>query len=260
MLFASDASLSKIESGGSMKNKNRDTVSNTGFLDRILPKSDIKSIDRLLEIISAALMALATICSAWGAYQATTWSGVQTFRLNEANISRAHELRYWSDHSQFLTFDSMMLMEYLSATSQGNQKFADLIYSRFRPEVKDVFKAWLSTNPLNNPDAPYSPFIMKTYRSSLNDKAIYFQNLADEKIREAGNANRNGDNYVLLTVLFASVLFFAGIASKFQSRRVRAGMLLFGIVVFVATAIVLATYPVTWSGVSVTPITYNLVR
>lgn len=238
-----------------MKDKTESKNPKMVFWNRVLPRSEVKSIDRILEIVAATLMAFSTICSAWSAYQATTWGGVQTFRLNEANASRAQEVRYWNDHSQFLAFDSAMLLEYLSAVSQGNQKFAALVRSRFRPDVRDVFQLWLSMDPLTNPDAPYSPFVMEEYDPSLKSKAIHFQNLANEKTAEASAANRNGDNYVLLTVLFASVLFFAGIASKFQSRRVRAAMLLFGMLVFLVTALVLITYPVAWSGVSLKPVT-----
>lgn len=73
---------------------NKKQGSFSSFLDRLIPRADVKKTDRVLEIIAAALMALATVCSAWSAYQATTWNGVQTFRLNEANAGRVLANRY----------------------------------------------------------------------------------------------------------------------------------------------------------------------
>ena len=48
--------------------------------------------DRLVEVISAAVLALATIASAWSAYQATRWGGVQAAAFAEAGALRAEQL------------------------------------------------------------------------------------------------------------------------------------------------------------------------
>lgn len=149
----------------------------------------------------------------------------------------------------------MMLIEYLSAESTGNEKLARVLKTRFRPDVQKAINSWLATKPFENPDAPRSPFVMKEYSTQLKEKAAAYEDLVEQKIKEASDANRNGDNYILLTVLFASVLFFAGICVKFQSRRVKAAMLIFGVIMFMITALVLISYPVTWSGVAPAPIT-----
>ncbi|HPQ81233.1 MAG TPA: hypothetical protein PLZ86_05860 [bacterium] len=241
-----------MESTGSRRKKGKGGFSQ--MLDRLLPKVEMGRTDRLLEIVAAALMALATMGSAWSAYQATTWSGVQTFRLNEANAARALATRYWNEDTQFVAFDATMLIDYLSAETSGNRHLADLLRQRFRPDFHDAVEAWLALDPFNNPVAPRSPFVMDEYKSTLKDKALGYEKLASQKTLEGSKANRIGDNYVLLTVLFASVLFFAGICVKFKSRRVKAVMLFIGLIAFASTAIVLTTFPVTGSGVSVAKI------
>lgn len=62
--------------------------------------------------------------------------------------------------------------------------------------------------------------------------------------RVARAANQRGDNYVLATVLFASVLFFAGISSKFDRNRERTALLVMGAVLLLVGIGVLATFPV----------------
>ena len=51
-------------------------------------------------------------------------------------------------------------------------------------------------------------------------------------------ANQISDNFVLTAVLFASVLFFAGIAARFRPQWIRWAMLSVAVFVFVSGAIV----------------------
>ena len=48
---------------------------------------------------------------------------------------------------------------------------------------------------------------------------------AETFFAKATAANQTGDDYILGTVFFASVLFFAGISSKFRATSVRMAML-----------------------------------
>jgi hypothetical protein len=48
---------------------------------------------------------------------------------------------------------------------------------------------------------------------------------------------------VLLAVVMASVLFFAGVGSKFRSRRIRVVMVLFAAVIFTIGLGVMLTMP-----------------
>jgi len=56
--------------------------------------------------------------------------------------------------------------------------------------------------------------------------------------------NQSSDAYVLLTVLFASVLFFGGIAGTLDSRRLRISILAVVLVLFVIILIFPGTMPI----------------
>ena len=60
----------------------------------------------------------------------------------------------------------------------------------------------------------------------------------------AEKANETGDTYVLLTVAFASVLFFGGIGGSVQSRRLRISFFVIALMFFTITMIALGTMPV----------------
>jgi len=59
-----------------------------------------------------------------------------------------------------------------------------------------------------------------------------------------GRPNKNSDTYVVTTVLFAAVLFFAGVSNKMAVRRNRILVLSVGVAVLIGAAVVVATLPV----------------
>ncbi len=191
----------------------------------------------------AVVLSLATVGSAWCAYQSARWSGVQTFRLAKANSAGRDAAAHHADVTMWVTFDAQMFLNYVEAKERGDAKFAEFLHERFRPEARVAVDAWLKLNPLNDPTAPKHPFQLQEYdprdrkaaAKATEESAHYFQLASD--------ANDSSDRYTLLTVLFASVLFFAGISGTLQSRMLRIAFILMASVLFVGTMIVLAGLP-----------------
>jgi hypothetical protein len=124
-----------------------------------------------------------------------------------------------------------LFTDYAAAISEQNQRLADFLYTRFPPELKTATDAWRATDPLNNPNAPLSPFDMPEYQLPQQVEAQRLEAVATQKTAEADLANQQSDQYVLLTVIFAMVLFFGGISGKFQWRVIDLAMLGLGVVV-----------------------------
>jgi len=200
--------------------------------------------DRWLEIVSAILLSLATVSSAWCAYQSARWNGEQALSFSAANSARTESVRMSNVAYQLTSIDIGMFIQFASAYSEDNQFLMDFLYNRFRPEMKPALDAWLALQPLKNPDAPPSPFAMEEYKSTAQDESDRLLGVAEQKLRQAEQANQNSDNYVLLTVMFASVLFFAGISTKFEAFQVRSALTTFAVLIFMAGLIILATYPI----------------
>jgi hypothetical protein len=200
--------------------------------------------EKWLEIAATLLLAFATVGSAWSAYQSKRWGGVQMFSMVAANGARSEAVRLSDKASQLTSIDVSMFLQYISAVSSHQQQLADFILQRFRPEMKVAVDAWRATEPLKNPDAPPSPFAMKEYSLSTLQQADKMNQLALLKLNEAKAANTRADDYVLLTVLFASALFFGGIGTKMQLRSLRIVLLSLGVVVFLTTAVTLISMPI----------------
>jgi hypothetical protein len=88
--------------------------------------------------------------------------------------------------------------------------------SRFRPESRAAIAAWLKLDPLHNPNAPSSPFEMKEYRLGSSLDAKRAEGLAASAFERATSATRDSDQFLLLTVIFATVAFFGGMSTKFR--------------------------------------------
>ena len=79
------------------------------------------------------------------------------------------------------------------------------------------------------------------------EEAQRFEEIAEEYAERAAEADDIANSYILLTVIFASVLFFAGISGKFESRTVDIAVLAFAIMIFLIGLIILLTFPIRFS-------------
>jgi hypothetical protein len=218
------------------------------------PESGATRTDRL-EQVASIVLAVAVVLTAWAAFEAGKWSGQQSIKFSEAGAARTESTRHDTRAGQLAQVDIAMFIDWVTAYSDDVRTGAipavttaeyyeptlgtvsGFLFLRMREEFRPALLAWLATDPINNVDAPASPFVMPEY--VLAD-AIE----ADLAAADARSANQNGDNYVLTAVLFAAVLFFAGVASRLQSRWNRNLVNLIGIIGVIAGAIILLSLPI----------------
>src|SRR5262245_2679650 len=213
------------------------------ILRRILDAVEKDQRKRWVEIVGAMVLSLATMASAWCAYQATLWGGVQTFRLAEANKAGREASQQTIEMMQFRMFDASMFISYIEARSRSEEKMEKFLHHRFRPEMRKAVDAWLKTDPDNNASAPKSPFKMAEYIQGEAEEAKRQDARAADMISAAQQANETSDRYVLLTVLFATVLFLGGIGATLDSRWLRRTLNILALILFLVMVVFLATMP-----------------
>jgi len=199
--------------------------------------SEKKVFANRLELLSVILMALIIIFTAWSAYQSTLWGGIQTFRLVDVNAANRQASELNIQQGQYSMIDAIMFFQYIDAVNNNDQKLSDFYFERFRPEFKPAVQAWLDTNPIDNPDAPPHPFVMKEYKRVFAEQAEQKLKIASSKMDEAQQANQNSDNYVLFTVIYASILFLGSIATKFSSIKLNELCFVIGAISFIVITI-----------------------
>ena len=196
------------------------------------------------EIACAIILALATTGSAWCAYQSKLWGGAQMARGNAAvRASREGAVNSLAA-LQARAFDASMFIAFMQARLERNNALEAFLGQRFRPEMKVAVEAWLKLDPVNDPTAPPSPFRMAEYAQAETAEVARQADLAAKALASAGEARGISDNYVLLTVVFASVLFFGGIARAFNSRPLRTVLAALAVLLFLGTLVALSTMPI----------------
>jgi len=197
-----------------------------------------------IELWSAVLLAAATVATAFSAYEATRWGGVQATSFTEAGTARTESAKAESDGFTLVAIDANIFTEYAVAFSQDNERLMEILRKRFfRSEFKPAFRAWLKDHPLTNPDAAKLPFQLRQYKVAKLEEADHLSDKAGGLFEEGREANQTSDEYVLGTIFFAAVLFFAGLATKFSSQRIAIAALSFGTLMFIGGLIRLATLP-----------------
>jgi hypothetical protein len=146
--------------------------------------------------------------------------------------------------SQALQADLTIYTTWVQLKAAKNEPAAAYVAQRFTPRFRVVFDQWVALGGLTDPTkAPPSPFALASYVPPGTQEQAALDARANAKYVEALRNNQRGDNYTLLGVLFALVLFFAAMATRFANRRLQLGMLAFASVAFLLGVVFLISFP-----------------
>ena len=96
---------------------------------------------------------------------------------------------------------------------------------------------------MQEPEAASTPFQLPEYVIPELEQSADADALADARYQEALRNNQRGDNYTILTVAYASVLFFTALATRMRRPRTQWVLLMIAAVGFVGTSVFLLSFP-----------------
>ena len=173
-----------------------------------------ETIDRIVDIASLAVISAAAVLTALCSYQSGRWSGAEARHYDLANADRAAAAMSSNRAIAETAIDVNMFMQYGIAEEQGDTRREQFLFQRFRPEMQKAVAAWVATKPAHNDRAPKSPFEMPAYSLKSQQLSSQEDAKAHEDFAAAQVANRHADDFLLLTVIFASASFLAGMSTK----------------------------------------------
>src|SRR5262245_53420811 len=124
-----------------------------------------------IELAATLLLALATVATAWSGYQSTRWNGEQAKAAARANALRVDSAKAADLANSQSGIDVATFTQWANAYARDETELADFYFKRFRPEFRPAVEAWVATQPLQNPDAPLTPFAMPEYQLAANTDA-----------------------------------------------------------------------------------------
>jgi len=170
------------------------------------------------ELTVALILSATAVAAAWSGFQAGKWSGAMTVAFNEASVNRTVAASDIAQASRDITGDRSTFGSYVLALSSGDDAATTILFTEFRDEVQPLVESWLALDPLSNPYVA-SPFDDPNYSAfGTVDMASDALAEAEEFTTIALDAKTNAGNYTLATVMFAIVLFLAGLSRQFRIR------------------------------------------
>ena len=176
------------------------------------------------ELAIALILSATAVAATWSGFQAAKWGGAMTVAFNEAAVNRTIAASDIAQASRDLTGDRATFSSYVLAAGSGDDASAAILFTEFRNEVQPLIESWLAKDPFTNPgvgspfdDDEYTVFETLATASTALEEAETFTAVALE-------ARSNVGNYTLATVMFAVVLFLAGLSRQFTIRAVTIGL------------------------------------
>ncbi|MBN0040763.1 hypothetical protein JN535_11370 [Cellulosimicrobium cellulans] len=206
-------------------------------------EADSKGGRSLRETVTVVLLSVTAVLTAWSGFEASKWGGEMSIAFSRASTQRIEASTERSHADAAREIDLQVFALYLQGVAEENDLLADFASERFTPHFRPAFDEWLASRPLQNPDAAPSPFALDSYVPPGEVEAVEADARADALFEQALANNQRGDNYTLVTVLFALVLFFGAFAGRFRSDRAEWGMVGMACLLFVVGVGFLLAFP-----------------
>lgn len=195
------------------------------------------------ETITVVVLSLTAVLTAWSGFESSKWSGEMSIAFSQASSQRIQAARQAAAADAARAVDLDVFGIYLQAVAGENERLERFARARFTDHFDVAFKEWEAMKPLQNPSAPKSPFALDSYVPPGSREAAEADSRADAKFQQALVDNQRGDQYTLLTVLFALVLFFAAFANRVRSRHASWGLVGIASVFLTVGVIFLLVFP-----------------
>ena len=199
-----------------------------------------------LEICLSLILGLATVGTAYSAYQASRYGGNTLAAYSEVMVKTNEMNTAEMQSSQRLTLDMLSYNQYKAlrfnvaqVVGKQNKIKAWVISDLYLTEnILGTFNAAVRWSVKKDEDEEVfvSPHKYPPYAKELNSLPIKSKNERDLALKRAIRYGDLGDQFTLMSVLFAMVLFFTGIAAAFKREPVKMTLLCIASLLLIVTA------------------------
>jgi len=194
---------------------------------------------RARETVVLIVLSITAVLTAWCGFQSAKWSGEMSIAFSQASSARIEAARLAGVANAARQADLTIWGVYLQARAQGDTALASYVEQRLTDHFQEAYRAWLAEKQPAD-----GPFTMKEYVPPGTAEAAAADERADSRFADALRFNKYGDNYTILTVLFAMVLFFAATSTKLGGSHAQWILLGVGTMFLVTGTVILAAFPI----------------
>jgi hypothetical protein len=187
--------------------------------------------------------ATATVATAYSAYQSALWNGEHVAHKARSTTAVVRVGKLSNLALQRTAVHVNLFVHWLSAVHRADRRMADFLFVRFPEPLKSAADAWRATRPFENSESPGSPFDMPQYMLKEEGEAKRWEKIAEDESAAAEHANETANRYLLFMIIYASVLFFAGISGKFRWTALDLAVLALGALTLLTGVSIMLTAP-----------------
>ena len=191
------------------------------------------------ETVVLIVLSITAVLTASCGFESSQWGGEMSIAFSDASSARIQAARQSGVANAARQADLSIWGVYVQARAKGDTALARYVEQRFTDHFRVAYRAWIAQGEPTD-----GPFKMKEYIPPGTAEAAAADERADSRFADALMSNQRGDNYALLTVLFALVLFFAAASTRLGSERAQRVMLGAAIVFLMLGTVILATLPI----------------
>ncbi|MGY1673027.1 hypothetical protein [Geodermatophilus sp. SYSU D00710] len=196
----------------------------------------------VLEFAAVVVLSITTLLTAWSAFQASQWGGETSIAFSEASADRIEAARAAALANARLTNQIGLWTQWVVAHGSGDEELAEFLVARFPEPLATAHRDWVAAGG-TAADAPGSPFELSSYVLPEHQAAAALDAQASERFEAALTDDQRGDDYTVLTVLFAAVLFFAAMSARVRAPRSQWVLLGTGVAMALVGVVLLAVFP-----------------
>ncbi|WP_231955769.1 hypothetical protein [Occultella aeris] len=191
------------------------------------------------DILTVFLLSLIAVLTAWCGFESSKWGGEMSIAFSQASSARIQSTAAEAQANAARQYDLTVYTQWVLAVEAQDTELRDFIEERFSPEFAVAFEAWEAGGR-----EALGPFTVPEYVPPGTLESVALADRADAKFEEALDYNQRGDNYTLLTVLFALVLFLTAMSQRVNAAWMQRAMLGLAVIVAVGCIVTMLTYPV----------------
>ncbi|MHA7984169.1 hypothetical protein ACX9R5_00055 [Rathayibacter sp. CAU 1779] len=195
--------------------------------------------DRVQEIVAVFMLSIMAVATAWCGFESSKWSGAMSISFSQASSARVKSSEYASEARDARQFDLSVYTQWVLAKANGETALAEYIQERFSTQFALAFDAWTKEGMKEN-----SPLTNKAYIPPGTAQAAHWSRVADTRYDQALTDNARGDQYSLLTVLFALVLFLTAMSQRDITKWGSLTLLGLGGIAAIAGIVLMFSYPI----------------
>lgn len=192
-----------------------------------------------LDTIAVILLSTVAVLTAWCGFESSKWGGEMSISFSQASSARVEAAGFASQARDARALDQGVWEQWILADARGDTALTTYIEDRFSPEFEKAFDAWNADGRVDR-----GPFVRPEYVPPGTVQSKLLNARADQRYETALADNARGDEYSLLTVMFALVLFLAAISQREIQRSGRIILIAAATAFALFGVVLLATFPV----------------